>query len=194
MHLADGIVRTDLALAAGAVTAVGLAVTSWRVDLDEIPRMGLMASALFAGSLIHFPLAGTTVHLSLLGLAGIVVGIRALPVVFAAVLLQTLIFQHGGLLSLGLNTLNMAAGALSAAAVWRLRILPEAVRAFTGGLVGVAVPAALIALELRASGYGRGVVYVLGAYAGMGLLEGGLNVAAVRFFRRMGASILEPRS
>jgi cobalt/nickel transport system permease protein len=193
MHVADGILSPQLCVAAGVAAAAGAFVASRRTKTDEIPKMGLMAAALFTASLIHVPLAGTSVHLGLLGLAGVLLGARSFPVVFAAVLLQTLIFQHGGLLSLGVNVLNMGAGALSAAALWSLPRLGEDVRAFAAGLFGVLVPAFLLALELQASDYGRGVFVVLALYGLTGLLEGLLTVAIVRFFRRTRSTILEMR-
>lgn len=194
MHIADGILSPEICVAAGAVTLGATWVTSRRAEGAEIPRMGLMAAALFTSSLIHVPVMGTTVHLGLHGLAGVILGVRAFPVVFASLLLQSVIFQHGGLLSLGVNALNMGLGALAAAALWRLPRLSESLRAFVAGFVGVGVPATLMVLQLRASGFESGIFALLGVYALVGLGEGAITAAIVRFFRRVRADILGPSS
>lgn len=110
MHIADGILSTEIAIAADAVSVGALYIFGKRAQTQEIPKMGVMAAALFVASLIHFPLAGTSVHLGLFGLAGILLGFRVIPAVFTALLFQSLLFQHGGLLSLGVNVINMSAG------------------------------------------------------------------------------------
>lgn len=191
MHVADGVLSAELCVAAGLGVAAALYVTTRRARSEEVPRMGLMAAALFTASSLHFPIAGTSIHLGLAGLAGILLAWRSLPVVFAALLFQAVLLQHGGLLTLGVNTINIGSGALAAAALWHARPLPEFMRAFLAGAVGVLVPATLVAAELSLSGYGRGVFWLLGIYAAGALIEGALTVAIVAFFRRTQSSILE---
>ncbi len=119
MHIADGIIPTEWCVAAQGISWVSTYWLGRRLEPDEVVRLGMLASATFAISLIHFPLGGTSVHLGLYGLTGILAGRRSFPVIFAALLFQTVLFQHGGLLSLGLNAINMGAGALLAAFLWR---------------------------------------------------------------------------
>jgi cobalt/nickel transport system permease protein len=153
----------------------------------------MLASATFAISLVHFPLGGTSVHLGLYGLCGILAGRRALPVIFAALLFQTLLFQHGGLLSLGLNAVNMGTGALLAALLWRTGFGPDAIRAFSCGFLGVLVPALLIALEFSLTGYGKGFLFMVALYSGAAALEGVLTMVAVTFLRGAKPALLQVR-
>lgn len=155
-----------------------------KVQTDEIVRMGLMASAAFVISLIHFPLGGTSVHLGLYGLAGILLGARAFPVIFAALLFQTLLFQHGGLLSLGLNAINMGTGALLASVLWRSPWKAVGAKAFLCGFLGILIPALLLATEFSAVGYGRGFYFIALLYLGAAILEGALTAFAVLFLKR----------
>lgn len=185
MHIADGILPVAWCGVAQAVSWAGVYLCGRKVEPQEIVRMGLLASATFAVSLIHFPLGGTSVHLGLYGLAGILLGVRAFPVIFAALLFQTLLFQHGGLLSLGVNALNMGTGALLAAALWRARVGPEALRAFLCGFVAILVPAAFLALEFAAAGYGKGFFFIGSVYLGAAALEGVLTMVAVTFLQRV---------
>ncbi len=190
MHIADGIIPN---LWCGAAHGASWTAMYWlgrRVETEEVVRLGMLASACFVISLIHFPLGGTSVHLGLYGLAGILAGRRAFPVIFAALLFQTILFQHGGLVSLGLNALNMGTGALFAAALWRSDIGAEAVRAFLCGFAGVLIPALMIAVEFAFTGYGKGFYFMAALYTGAAVLEGILTMAIVGFLRRSRPAIL----
>lgn len=190
MHIADGIISTEIAIVADVISIGALYAFGKKTDADDIPKMGMMAAALFVASLIHFPVAGTSVHLGLFGLAGILLGVRSFPVVFVALLFQSLIFQHGGILSAGLNALNMGAGAIAAYLLWRVSGIPEFVRAFTAGFFGIMVPALFMAVEFNMSGYGRGIFYLLYVYVLVAVIEGLLTLTIVKFFRKVESSIL----
>jgi len=151
-----------------------------------------MAAASFVASLVHFPLAGVTVHLGLYGLLGMLLGRRCFPVVFATLLFQALLFQHGGLLSLGVNAINMGAGALAAWALWSAPLGGASSRAFAAGFVGTLLPAALMAAEFAATGYGRGFAVIALPYLAAAAIEGAVSTAAVKFFLRTKPEILRP--
>jgi cobalt/nickel transport system permease protein len=193
VHIADGIISVPAAAAANVIALGTVSLLSRRMEASEIPKTGLMASALFLASLIQFPFAGTSVHLGLFGLAGILLGRRAFPAVFVALLLQALIFQHGGLLALGLNSMNMGLGALAAWLVWRIHGLPASVRAFAAGFVGILIPAALMGLEFLLVGYGQRILFLAAVYAGVAALEGALTVTAVTFLRKTEPALLGSR-
>lgn len=191
MHIADGIIATEICVVADAACLGSLYLMGRETDPEEIPGMGFVGAALFAVSLIHFPVAGTAMHLALLGLAGVLLGPRAVPVLFLVLLFQSLIFQHGGLVALGLNTLNMSAGAVGAWAMWRALPWREPVRAFLAGIVGILLPASLVIGEFIATGYGRGILVLYGAYAVTAVVEGLLTVSVIGFLRRVQPDILE---
>ena len=132
MHIADGILATELVLAADAASIGAIYLFGKKIDTDDIPKMGMMAAALFVASLVHFPIAGTSMHLGLYGLAGILLGWLSFPVVFLALLFQSLLFQHGGLLSTGINAINMGAGALLAYGIWSLKGISGVVEGLYG--------------------------------------------------------------
>jgi cobalt/nickel transport system permease protein len=190
MHIADGIVPAAWCVGGHAVALGTTALLGRRVEPEEVVRMGLMAATSFVVSLIHFPLGGTSVHLGLFGLAGVLLGTRAFPVVYTMLLFQALLFQHGGLLALGLNAVNMGGGALLAAGIWQLRAIPEAGRGFLAGFVGTFVPALAMAAEFSGAGYGRGFYFIASLYAGVALLEGLLTAAIVAYVRRVKPAVL----
>jgi len=115
MHIRDGILSPEVCLAAGAVAtaAVGYSLRRMRTSLDDraVPLTGMMAAVVFAGQMVNFPLFGLPVSGHLLGgvLAAAVVGPWAGCVALSVVLIvQSVLFADGGLLSLGANLLNMA--------------------------------------------------------------------------------------
>jgi len=93
----------------GAVLAAGGVAVGLRVMKDEqIPRAALMSAAIFAASLvIRLPLGPSSVHPVLSGLAGLVLGWAAVPAFLVALFLQALLFQFGGITTLGINTVTM---------------------------------------------------------------------------------------
>ena len=191
MHIADGIIATEVCIAADAVSLAALYAFSRKTEAEDIPGMGFFAAALFVISLIHFPIAGTTLHLSLFGLAGIVLGLRAFPVIFVALMFQSLIFQHGGLVTVGLNAINMGAGATAGWLVWKAGGIPESVRAFAAGFFAVLLAAFLMVLEFRLTGYGRSAIFFAYIYSVAAIIEGMLTLTIVAFFRRVKPDILE---
>ncbi len=190
MHIADGIIATELCVAADVASLGALYLFSRKTEAEAIPRMGFMGAALFVASLIHFPIAGTSVHLSLIGLAGVILGLRAFPVILVVLLFQSLLFQHGGLISLGLNAANIGAGAAAAWLIWRGMALPVRFKAILAGAVGVLVPAFLMALEFQLSGYGRSFFYIMYVYSAVALVEALLTMTVVEFFARVQPDLL----
>jgi len=61
---------------------------------------------------VHVPVGGVGVHLMLSGLVGVILGWGAFPAVLVGLGLQLLLFNFGGLTTLGANTFNMAAPAV----------------------------------------------------------------------------------
>jgi len=193
MHISDGIISTPISIVAN-VAALGLVyATGRKTTAEEIPRMGMTGAALFVVSLIHFPVAGSSIHLGMFGLAGIILRHRAFPVVFTVLLFQSLIFQHGGLLAIGVNALNMGAGAYAAWMIWRIAVMPSYLKAILAGLTGILIPASLMVLEFRVTGYGASIALLLTVYMLTAFIEGGITLSAVMFLHKVKPDILNVR-
>lgn len=91
-----------------AATIAGTAIGLKKIDYDEIPSTGILSAAFFVASLIHVPVGFSSSHLILNGLVGLILGWRAFPAILVGLLLQALLFQFGGITTLGINTFNMA--------------------------------------------------------------------------------------
>jgi cobalt/nickel transport system permease protein len=190
MHIADGILPVTVCVAGYALSLAGSAWGSRRLEAEEVPRMGMLAAATFVASTIHFPIAGTSVHFGLFGLLGMMLGLRALPVGFAVLLLQAFLFQHGGFLTLGVNAFNMGVGTLCGAALGRIHQLPLTLRSFLAGFLGMLVPAALMIAEFQLAAYGRSLLLLGGIYALIGVAEGVFTMSVTLFLQRVRPGLL----
>ena len=114
MHIADGVLSTPVAAGTSALTAAALAYSVKGMKEEEIPKTSLMAGVFFAVSLISIPVGPSTIHPLFAGLLGVMLGRRAPLAIFVGLLLQAVLFQHGGLTTLGANTLMLAVPALLA--------------------------------------------------------------------------------
>jgi cobalt/nickel transport system permease protein len=78
------------------------------MEHKEVPKVAILSSVFFVASLIHVPLGPSSVHLILNGIMGVLLGWTAFPAILVALALQGVLFQFGGITTLGVNTLNMA--------------------------------------------------------------------------------------
>ncbi|NIM11679.1 MAG: cobalamin biosynthesis protein CbiM [Candidatus Aminicenantes bacterium] len=191
MHIADGIIPAGISVGADAAAVALVYVGGRNLRSEEIPKMGIFAAALFIVSLIHFPIAGTSIHLGLYGLAGLLFGIRAIPIIFVNLLFQCLIFQHGGLLSMGINTLTMGSGAFAAWVVWKSLKLNNQVKSFACGFLGILIPAILVSVIFVLVNYGKGMVFIVTIYLPAAVIEGFLTVFAYNYFYNVKPEILK---
>ncbi|MFH1287518.1 MAG: cobalt transporter CbiM [bacterium] len=122
MHISDGIL-SPLVYISGYLVAAGIAKTTMRkIKTDKIPEVSVMTSVFFVASLIHIPLGPTSVHLILNGLIGIVLGPCAFLAILVGITLQALLFQHGGITTIGINACMMGIPALIVYQLFKLRV------------------------------------------------------------------------
>jgi cobalt/nickel transport system permease protein len=112
MHIADGVLSTPVAGITAAAAAATLVYSVAGMKEEEIPKTSLMAGVFFAVSLISIPVGPSSIHPLFAGLLGVILGRRAPLAIFVGLLLQAVLFQHGGLTTLGANTLMLALPAL----------------------------------------------------------------------------------
>ncbi len=112
MHLADGVINVPTIAATYAGTAALVGYGIGKIKEEEIPKISLMTGTFFAVSLISIPVGPSSIHPLIAGLIGVMLGKRAPVAIFIGLLFQALLFQHGGLTTLGANTLMLAIPAL----------------------------------------------------------------------------------
>lgn len=198
LHIPDGFLTLPVLLVLWVVTiaAVGYALVRVGDEMGErqVPLMGVMAAAIFAGQMLNFPVAGgTSGHLMGAALATILLGPWAAILVLTSVVsIQALLFQDGGLLALGGNIFNMAVvGVAVSYAVYSL--VQRAARGrrpgiLVGGFVtawlSIVVTALGVGLQLAASGTARADLAIPamgGIHALIGIGEGLITAGALAF-------------
>lgn len=199
MHLPDGFLSPPVWASLDAlalVTVAGCTAALQRQDLPEetVPRMGMLGAFVFAAQMVNVPVgAGTSGHLLGGVLVASLVGPYAATLVMAAVfLLQCLLFQDGGILALGANVINMGlSGTLGGYLLLRvlLRWSPSRdLAVFLAAWLSVVGSSALVSVELALSGAAPltlSLVAMVGVHALIGLVEGSITLAVVRFVARV---------
>lgn len=192
IHLSDGVLSLPACLVgagvAGALTVIG----GWRLREDEVPRVAVLSAAFFVASLVRIHVPGGSVHLLLSGIVGLVLRQRSAVAILLGLTLQALLFQHGGLLVLGVNGVVMMIPALLAGwgfalgqhfGWWQRGWLRSAGAVLLGGgAVLLTATGYWLALyfgsddvgELAAVGH-----VVVAAHLPLALLEGGLTAVVV---------------
>ena len=211
MHAPDGFFSLLVSIAgyAIAVVAIGFALRRTRRELQErsVPLMGVMAAFIFAAQMLNFPVAGgTSGHLVGGALAAILLGPWAgLLVITSVVSIQALIFQDGGLITLGLNIVNM--GVISVFVGYLtyrgFRVLLRGRKwaimgsTFAAAWLSIFVASIACALELGFSGtspYAVALPAMAGTHAFIGIGEGLISAAALAFIMATRRDLVETRT
>jgi len=200
MHIPDGFLSIQVSIFLWMITFVVIGYALKRVGADlgerQVPIMGVLAAAIFAGQMLNFAVAGgTSGHLIGAALATIILGPWAATLVLTCVItIQALIFQDGGLLVLGANIFNMAIVGVTVAymvfrTVHRLaggRSWSIFVGGFLAAWMSVEVAALGTALELAISATSPANIAIPtmgGIHALIGIGEGLITVGALAFLR-----------
>jgi cobalt/nickel transport system permease protein len=211
MHIPDGFLTTLVALVLWALVLIPLSIAlnkvGKRAGERQVPLMGVLAAAIFAGQMLNFTVAGgTSGHLMGAALATILLGPWAAMLVLTTVVgVQALIFQDGGLLALGANILNMAViGVMVSHFVYRtLQGLARGkpwgmlVGGFLAAWVSIVVAALAAGLELAVSGTSPANLAIPamgGIHMLIGIGEGLITVGALTFLKAARRDLLQPQS
>jgi cobalt/nickel transport system permease protein len=198
MHIPDGFLSVPVSLIMWVVSlvAIGFAIRRVGHELGErqVPLMGVLAAAIFAGQMLNFTVVGgTSGHLMGAAIATILLGPWAAVLVLTTVVgVQALIFQDGGLLALGANIFNM--GVVGVAVSY---FVYQTVRKIAGGRswgifaggflaawFSIVIAALAVALELAISGTSPANIAVpamAGIHALIGIGEGLITLGALSF-------------
>lgn len=199
MHIPDGFLSVTISIIFWIVSIIFIAVairnTSRQLGDREVPLMGILAAAIFAGQMLNFSVTGgTSGHLLGAALATIVLGPwQAILVMTTVVSVQAILFQDGGLLALGANLFNMAVvGVFVSYAIYKFlkKVLKGNLGLYLSSFVaawGSIVLASLsCALQLALSGTSPANIAIpamAGIHALIGLGEGLITLGAVLLIR-----------
>ena len=198
MHISDGVLPISVTIGG---YAAGAALTAWsarRTRNEDLPKLAVMTAAFFVASLIHVPFGPTSVHLLIPGLTGALLGPSAFLSIGLGLLLQSLLFQFGGLTALGANALMMGLPALLCGWFFqKFKGTSPKRQSIIGGIAGAAgtALAAVILAGLLATGgedfFGVAKL-ALAAHVPVILIEGGVSAFTIGFLARVKPALLRP--
>ncbi len=199
-HIPDGVLSAPVLITGAVVTVGALAVALRRLDYERIPQAAVLSAAFFVTSLLSVPVGPSSVHLLLNGLMGLILGWASVPAILVALVLQAIFFGFGGVLVLGVNTMNMALPALVCAGLFG-----QAARRAGGpwpfwlgaaaGALGVSLTGTLVCacLALSDAAFLPAARIVLITYLPLAVVEAAVTGAAVAFLRRVSPELLALR-
>ena len=198
MHISEGVLSPAILIGGAVITAAGVAAGMRNLDQKEIPSMGILAASFFVASLVHVPVGPVSAHLVLNGLVGLILGWKAFPVILVGAALQALLFQFGGITTLGVNTLNMALPAVACRYLFGWGLKPDAGRglfiftAAASGFCAVSGAGIMVALCLYLTGeaFLPAAKLVVAAHLPVMIIEGFLTAACGLFLRKVRPELL----
>jgi len=155
MQISEGVLSGSVLISGGVLAAAGTAIGLKKLDYDRIAHVSILSASFFVASLIHVPVGPSNVHLVLNGVLGLLLGWAAFPAILIALTLQAVIFQFGGITSLGVNTIIMATPAvichyMFSPMTWEKPLLSW-VSGFASGFFAVFMSAILVGIALMST-------------------------------------------
>lgn len=208
MHIPDGMLPLEFTLSGWACmagfTMVSLKKIKARGDTQAgVPRAALMTAVFFAGSLIHIPVPPASVHLMLSGLMGILLGWYAVPAILIGLFFQAVMFGHGGLTTLGVNSIIFIVPAMAAFMLTRLfkkshASISSILLDFSAGAGSVVIAVVLFSTFLLVGlpahldnvTEQRAIAALAIAHLPLAVVEGLVAAALLQFLRRVSPEML----
>lgn len=199
MHISEGVLSPAILTGGAALTAIGVGIGLKSIDYEEIPYMGILTAGFFVASLIHLPIGPSSVHLILNGMLGLILGWKAFPAILVGLTLQALLFQFGGITTLGINTLNMALPAVTCYYLFGWGVKKNSGRlifiitAFAAGCCAVLFAGILVGFSLYLNGeaFLPAAKLLVAAHLPVMLIEGILTATCALFLRKVKPELLE---
>ncbi len=210
MHIPDGLIPPSVCITGFALTGgmTWYALREIKKDLNpqaNIPKASLLTAAFFVTSLIHIPIPPTSIHLILNGMIGAILGYYAFLAIPIGLFFQAVMFNHGGISTLGVNTIIMGLPAIAAYHLFRLRKrvthkreLWTKILAFSSSALALLLSASLFALIAISNippdvnpVTERNAIYLsMITYSIQAIIEGMVSVMLVSFLEKVKPELL----
>ncbi len=198
MHISDGVLPLSVSIGSYAASALLVSWSTRHIRSENLPRMAVVTSAFFIASLVHVPFGPTSVHLLMPGLAGALLGPAAFISIGLGLLLQSLLFQFGGLTALGANTLIMGLPAMACGYFFQRfkgrTQLRQSIVGGAAGALGTMLAAIILAILLVTGGedfFGVAKIAVA-AHVPVIIIEGLISAFTIGFIARVKPALLQP--
>jgi len=197
MHVSEGILSAPVLITGVGLTATAVGYSLKKMEHKEVPKVAILSSVFFVASLIHVPVGPSSVHLILNGIIGVLLGWAAFPAILVALALQGVLFQFGGITTLGVNTFNMALPAIICFYLFNRGVRGEnsfiaLMMAFVCGFLAVLLSGVIVAGALVFTGeqFIQVAKLVIIAHFPVMILEGVFTAFCIGFLRKVRPEIL----
>ena len=197
MHVSEGILSAPVLITGAALTSTAVCYSLKKMEHKEVPKVAILSSVFFVASLIHVPVGPSSVHLILNGIIGVLLGWAAFPAILVALALQGVLFQFGGITTLGVNTFNMAFPAIICFYLFNRGVRGKnnfisLSLAFVCGFLAVLLSGVIVAGALVFSGeqFIQVAKLVIIAHLPVMILEGVFTAFCIGFLRKVRPEIL----
>ncbi|MDR0547900.1 MAG: cobalt transporter CbiM [Deltaproteobacteria bacterium] len=198
MHISEGVLSLPVLLSGAALTTFGVALGLRRIGDENLPKTAVLTATFFTASFIHLNVGPSSVHLMLNGLIGLMMGWVAFPIVLIGLLIQGLLFQYGGLTTLGVNTFNVAGpgvlvGLLFHKAIYGPDTTKSSIFSFMAGFLAIALTALLVCVALLLTNpvnYKVAALTILASHVPVMFIEGAVALLVVRFLKKVKPELL----
>jgi cobalt/nickel transport system permease protein len=205
MHMANELLSVPVAAGTLAVAAGGLGLICRKVSKivtsEKLPLMGVLGAFIFAAQMVNFQLPampGTSGHMVGSVLLAIILGPHLAAIVISSVIIvQSLIFQDGGLLALGCNIINMGlVPCYLGYFIYRTVTVGKSggLRIYVGAMLACIISleagAILVPVEASLSGvlavpFSTFLITMVGVHFLVGLIEGLITVAVLVYIQQV---------
>ena len=210
MHIPDGFLPPDVCIAGYALTGGVTWYCLRQIQRDRdiqanIPKASLLTAAFFVASLIHIPIPPTSVHLIFNGLMGAILGYYAFPAILIGLFFQAVMFQHGGMSTLGVNAIIIGSPSIAAYYLFQQRErlgdkkpILTTILSFTSGAGALLLSAIMFAILLVTNispdmdiNAERTAIFIsLGGYSIQAAIEGVFTVMLISFLEKVKPELL----
>lgn len=200
MHISEGVLAGPVLAAGAVVTVAGTAAGLKKLSYDQMVHVAILASAFFVASLIHVNIGPVSVHLILNGIVGLLLGMAAFPAILTALVLQSLLFQYGGLTALGVNGVVMAVPAVLVHYLFGSMLGKSPAMSFAGGFLAGSVAILFSSVCLAGAlwfsdeGFWTLCVTIVSAHVPVMIIEGIVTGFCVSFLIRVYPEIIVRRT
>lgn len=213
MHIPDGFLPPSVCITGYALTGGVTWYCLRQIQRDRdiganIPKASLLTAAFFISSLIHIPIPPTSIHLIFNGLMGVLLGYYAFPAILIGLFFQAVMFQHGGMSTLGANAIIIGSPSIAAYHLFQQRRWRGAkpalttILSFASGAGALLLSATMFVLllvtnispDMDVNAERSAILLSLGGYSIQALIEGVFTVMSISFLEKVKPELLRSRS
>ena len=212
MHIPDGFLPPSICITGYALTGGVTWYCLRQIQRDRdisanIPKASLLTAAFFVASLIHIPIPPTSIHLIFNGLMGAILGYYAFPAILIGLFFQAVMFQHGGMSTLGVNAIIIGSPSIAGYYLFQQRErlgkekpIVTTILSFATGAGALLLSAAMFAIllvtnispDMDANVERTAIFISLGGYSIQAAIEGVFTVMLISFLEKVKPELLRP--